>query len=298
MEVNIYQVDAFTDKPFGGNPAGVVPDARELTDVDMQNIAREMNLSETAFIIPIDKNNYQVRFFTPVSEVDLCGHATIGSFYTLAHKGYIPPVYKGTKKVYQETKAGRLAVEIFFEKGKVEKVLMEQASPKELNTIKDIKPLLECFNIEEEDIGVEGEFIHPKIISTGLPDIMLPLQTKSKLDNLNVDLRKLSLLSKELGITGVHVFHLPTKNSAKVFTRNFAPLVGIDEEAATGTSNGGLIYFLKNEGYIDGNEIIALQGESLNRPSIIYCRIEETKGKHLVKVGGQAKIVLEGIVCF
>ena len=113
MEINIYQVDAFSDKPFGGNPAGVVPDAKQLSYDDMQNIAKEMNLSETAFVIPIDKNNYQVKFFTPIKEVDFCGHATIGSFYTLAHKGYLPPIYNGIK-VYQETKAGRLAVEIFL----------------------------------------------------------------------------------------------------------------------------------------------------------------------------------------
>ncbi len=99
MEVNIYQVDVFTNQAFGGNPAGIVPDARGLDPVDMQNIAREMNLSETVFIIPTDEDNYQVRFFTPVSEVDLCGHGTVGgAFYTLAYMGYITGPYNGTKK--------------------------------------------------------------------------------------------------------------------------------------------------------------------------------------------------------
>ena len=133
---------------FWGNPAGVVPDAKQLSYDDMQNIAKEMNLSETAFVIPIDKNNYQVKFFTPIKEVDFCGHATIGSFYTLAHKGYLPPIYNGIKKVYQETKVGRLAVEIFFNDGKIEKVLMEQATPKDLGIVKDIESLLDCFNIK------------------------------------------------------------------------------------------------------------------------------------------------------
>jgi len=89
MDIIIYQVDAFTDKPFGGNPAGVVTDARSLTDENMQKIAMEMNLSETAFVISKGDNNYQVRFFTPKCEVDLCGHATIATFYTLApHRFY------------------------------------------------------------------------------------------------------------------------------------------------------------------------------------------------------------------
>lgn len=162
MKINIYQVDAFTDKIFGGNPAAVVPDARGLTDMDMQNIAMEMNLSETAFVIPIDSENYKLRFFTPVSEVDLCGHATIASFYTLAYKGYIPSVKNGIKKVYQETKAGKLSVEIFFKNGEVEKVWMEQTIPEELNEIKDINPLLEYLNIKVEDIGIDENFIHPR----------------------------------------------------------------------------------------------------------------------------------------
>ena len=297
MEVNIYQVDVFTNQAFGGNPAGIVPDARGLSDTDMQNIAREMNLSETVFIIPIDESNYRVRFFTPISEVDLCGHGTIGAFYTLAHMGYIPSINNGIKKVYQNTKAGKLAVEIFFKNGNVEKVLMEQAKPREINKIKDINPLLECFNIEEKHIGIGDEFISPKIISTGLPDIILPLKEKSTLDNLNINLEKLSILSKKLDVIGVHAFYLPEKDSNKVYTRNFAPLVGINEEAATGTSNGSLIYFLEKEGYIINGEIISLQGESLNRPSNIYCKIEKLKDDYIVKVGGQAKIVLEGVIC-
>lgn len=298
MDVNIYQVDAFSSEPFGGNPAGVVPDASKLSDVDMQNIAKEMNLSETAFITPIDKDNYKVKFFTPISEVDLCGHATIGSFYTLAYKGYITSIYNGVKKVYQETKAGKLGVEIFFNKGKVEKVMMEQAHPKELGIVQNVDLLLDCFNLDREDIGIEDRFIYPKVVSTGLPDILLPVKDKETLDGLEVDFNKLAKVSKELNALGVHVFYLPKINSDRVFTRNFAPLVGIDEEAATGTANGGLIYFLKKEGHIDKKEIISIQGESLGRPSRIYCNIDEDEGKYIVKVGGQARIVLEGIMCF
>lgn len=297
MEVNIYQVDAFSDKPFGGNPAGVVPDAGELSDDDMQNIAKEMNLSETAFIIPIDKNSYQVRFFTPVKEVDLCGHATIGTFYTLAHKGYLPSIYNGVKKVYQETKVGKLAVEIFFNNGEIEKVVMEQATPKDLGVAKDMESLLDCFNIHKSQVGIEGKFVFPKIISTGLPEILLPIKDKDALDNLKVDFNKLANISRRSNVIGVHAFYLPKKDSEKVYTRNFAPLVGINEEAATGTANGSLIYFLKKERYVGKNKIVSIQGETLGRPSKIYCIIDEGNGKCVVKVGGQARIVLEGIIC-
>lgn len=296
MKKNIYQVDVFSTKPFEGNPAGVVADARGLSAEDMQNIAKEMNLSETAFIFPIDENNFKVRFFTPISEVDICGHGTIGSFYTLAYKGYIPSIKDGIKTLFQETKAGKLSVDISFKNGQIEDILMEQSKPKILDTIKNIEPLLDSFNIREKDIGIGQEFIYPRIVSTGLTDILLPIKNKETLDNLNVNFKKLEDISEKLDVIGVHVFYLPKKSSKKVYVRNFAPLVGIDEEAATGTANGALIYFLKDQRYIEGNKIIAIQGESLNRSSKIYCKIDKDNGEYIVKVGGQARIVLEGVI--
>lgn len=298
MELKIFQVDVFTSKPFGGNPAGVVLDAEGLSEKDMQDIAKEMNLSETAFIIPLDETNYKVRFFTPVDEVDLCGHATIGSFYTIAYKKILPPIADGIRKVYQETKAGRLGVEIYYNRGKVTKVMMEQSKPKDLGIVEDIDLLLDCFNIEKKDIGIEENFIHPKIISTGLPDIQLPIKDKKILDNLVVDFDKLTHLSKRINVIGVHAFHLSDMGSDRVYARNFAPLVGIREEAATGTANGGLAYFLYKEGHINKKEIVAFQGESLKRPSQIHCIIERDNGDYNIKVGGEAKMVLEGVMYF
>ncbi|CCQ96943.1 Phenazine biosynthesis protein PhzF family [[Clostridium] ultunense Esp] len=298
MELKIFQVDAFTSKPFGGNPAGVVLDAKGLSEKEMQNIAKEMNLSETAFIIPLDETKFRVRFFTPISEVDLCGHATIGSFYTLAYKNFLPPMYEGIRKVYQETKAGRLGVEIYYNEGKVTKVMMEQSKPKDLGIIEDLDLLLDCFNIKKKDIGIGEKFVDPKIISTGLPDIQLPLKNKKILDNLIVDFEKLTHLSTKINVIGVHAFYLPDKDSNIVYTRNFAPLVGIREEAATGTANGGLAYFLKKEGHINNKEIVAFQGESLKRPSQIHCTIEKDNEIYNIKVGGEARIVLEGIMYF
>jgi Predicted epimerase, PhzC/PhzF homolog len=157
---------------------------------------------------------------------------------------------------------------------------------------------LDCINIDINDIGIEGNKVTPKIISTGLPDLLLPINSKNKLDNLKVDLNKLKEFSRNMNITGVHAFHLPRLDSEIVYTRNFAPLVGIDEESATGTSNGALIFFLKDGGYVKGNEIISLQGESLNRPSRIHCIIDEEDGKYNVRVGGEARIVIEGILSF
>lgn len=294
MQINIFQVDAFTEKSFKGNPAGVVPDARDLNEDQMQNIAKEMNLSETAFVIPINEELFQVRFFTPICEVDLCGHATIATFFLLAKKGYIKSIRNGIKTVYQKTKAGKLAVKLSYVNGLIDRVFMEQVLPKDLGRLLDMDKLVQALGIDKDDIGIDGEFVDPEIISTGLPDIILAINKKEVLDNLEIDMDLLSNLSQDNNAVGLHAFYLAEKNSDIVYTRNFAPLFGINEEAATGTSNGALMYFLKKNGFTKKKEILVYQGESMDRISEIYCSIDDNKQ---VYVGGKAKIMIDGVIC-
>ena len=298
MEINVFQVDAFSSESFGGNPAGVVPNSKSLNARDMQKIAKEMNLSETAFVQKLDDNLFKVRFFTPICEVDLCGHATIATFYTMAKKGYIKSIENGVKRAELETNIGTFPIDINYKNGEPIYILMEQDSPKSLGVLKDIDGLLESMNLIKEQVGILDEYIDPEIISTGLPDIILPIKDRDIFDNLDIDFNKLSAVSKNNNVTGVHAFYLPEKNSKVVYVRNFAPLVGIDEESATGTANGALIYYLKKNKLIVNNEIVALQGSSLNRPSEIYCFIEEDEDGFKIKVGGNAMIVIEGIIKF
>jgi trans-2,3-dihydro-3-hydroxyanthranilate isomerase len=303
MEKNIYQVDVFTDKRFGGNPAGVVPDARGLTDQQMIKIAREMNLSETAFVIPLDNEDadYEVRFFTPEQEVDLCGHATIGTFYGLAAKGYI----EGKDNIFsinQKTKAGILPVEIYFENDKVDKVMMTQANPEFLFQIEDLGELAEIFGIDVADIGIENQIVHPQGVSTGLPDVMMPVKNLDVLKKLNPHREKLIEFSNRLGVVGVHAFTLETEEKeSSLACRNFAPAVGIDEEAATGTSNGALGAFLIRNNIVEfrnGITFICEQGYYMDRPSKVVVKLEGNKDDFSVKVGGKAVITLEGVIIY
>lgn len=101
-----------------------------------------------------------------------------------------------------------------------------------------------------------------------------------------------------MNISGVHVIYLPDKNSEIVYSRNFAPAIGIKEEPATGTANGAMVYYLKSLNLIEDNKIISLQGDSLKRPSKIYCFVEGKNGIFEVKIGGNANIVIEGIIKF
>lgn len=299
MKKIIYQVDAFSDVPFGGNPAGVVPNAVGLDSSQMLKIAREMNLSETAFIFPLqdDVADYDVRFFTPTQEVDLCGHATIASFFALASKAMITG-RDNVKIVYQKTKAGILPVELYFKNNKIHSVMMTQTKPNFLFNVENIGELAEIMGIDVTDIGIEGFNLIPQAVSTGLADIMLPVKSLSALRAITPDYDRLTQYSNKLNIIGVHAFTLETEEeSSTLACRNFAPAAGIDEEAATGTSNGALgAYLVKNAvlKFEDNLTIICEQGYYMNRPSKIVVRLEGSEDDLIVKVGGKAIIVREG----
>ena len=301
MKKVIYQVDAFSDVPFGGNPAGVVPNAIGLNYNDMLNIAREMNLSETAFIFPMkdEEADYKVRFFTPTQEVDLCGHATIGSFFSLASKGIITGT-DNVKIVKQKTKAGILQVELYFKDNKIDSVMMTQTKPKFVFDVANTYELAEIMGINTCDIGIDGYRLIPQAVSTGLTDIMLPVKSLSALKSLNPNYTRLTEYSNNLNIIGVHAFTLETEEESSTLScRNFGPAAGINEESATGTSNGALgAYLVKNDvlKFEDNITIICEQGYYMNRPSKIIVRLEGSKENLTVKVGGKAVIVMEGLI--
>lgn len=292
MGLKIYQVDAFTSEPFAGNPAGVVPEAKCLSREIRQKIANEMNLAETAFIEQITDDYFDVKFFTPMEEVDLCGHATIASFFTLASQQYIRPIESGVKKVVQRTRIGELPVYISYENSEPTMVYMEQAAPQRFGGVKDLDKLLASLSLRKEDIGIDGFEIGPEIVSTGLRDILIPVKSEAILDQLKMNKDLFIEVSKENEVIGAHLYTIKDLKNQQIKARNIAPAVGIDEEAATGTSNGALIYLLSDEKIIAGNKIVVHQGESLGRDSSIYCEIKDGK----ILVGGTAKISIEGVL--
>ncbi len=338
MKKKIYQVDAFTDKVFGGNPAGVVIDAEGLSEEQMKQIAKEMNLSETAFVFTSKEKDYDyiVKFFTPTQEVELCGHATIATCYTIYRElvlrkekievsggdSILPGVEKiilslmemGVSEndqiekdinkrnliVRQKTKAGILPVELNFDNDRLDSVMMTQTSPNFDNKYIDSIRLASIMGLDIDDIGIDGANVKPQIVSTGLKDIMLPLKNLSSLKKINPDFNKLEEFSKELDVVGVHAFTMNSEEiDADLACRNFAPAAGIDEEAATGTSNGALgAYLVKNDviSLKETIKIICEQGYYMNRPSQIIVEISGSKDNMEIKVGGKAVVVVEGII--
>lgn len=278
---------SFTYENNGGNGAGVILLDKQITNKKKQEIAARIGLSETAFIIPIDSDTFDVSFFTPVCEVELCGHATIAAFYYLGLMGVVKGI-KETRKVYQLTKAGKLEIEIVFN-DKVEYVLMQQQSPQIYNVLlnHDLKNIADSLNIIENNIGLECFEIYPTIVSTGLKDIMVPVKSRNILNSLNVNFDLINDVSVKNDVVGYHVY---TVEDGQIYARNFAPRVGIYEECATGTSNGALCSLLYDKGIIS-NEVSVIQGESMNEKSSIYVKIIDLNGSIDVRVGGKASII-------
>ncbi len=287
--MDIAIIKSFTFENKGGNGAGVVVLNEQIPDSKKLDIANKVGLSETAFILKSGENDYDVSFFTPVCEVELCGHATIAAFYYLGKMDNI----KGnneTKTVYQNTKAGRLKIEITFKDNDVDYVLMQQSEPRIYDELNQINQIANSLNIEEKFIGLNNYDIKPTVVSTGLKDIMIPVKSREVLNNIKANFKLIEDISYENDVVGYHVF---TIDEGKLFARNFAPKVGINEECATGTSNGALGSLLYSKGLIL-NQIEVIQGESMNEKSLIFVKVNKNDDVMDVYVGGKAYI--EGVI--
>ncbi len=277
MKINYYSINAFAKTTTGGNPAAVVLNSERFSNDEMLKIANRIGFSETAFVFKTNKADFEVKFFTPEAEVDLCGHATIGLFSILFT---LKMINNGKYKIL--TKAGILEI-------KVEKdgsIFMEQTTPIFSNII-NTEEIIDSLRIKEEDLINE---LPCQIVSTGLKDIIIPVKDISILNSINPNFDKIKDISKKYNVIGYHLFALSDSNNIVASCRNFAPLYEINEEAATGTSNGALACYLYKYGVIDKTEEILLeQGISMNKPSLIKANLEiKNKKINKVLVGGLA----------
>ena len=274
--LRVYVTSAFSKDGKGGNKAGVVLDGAGLSRQQKLAIAAQLGYSETAYILPCDNADFQLQYFTPTDEVDLCGHATIASFTTLRLLG------KLNKDNYTiKTKAGVLSIKIEPEG----LIFMEQNRP-EYGRILPKDLFKNCFSAEYFQLPIQ-------IVSTGLKDIIFPLASKEQLDALKPDFEQMSLLSRELGVVGVHAFAVSEEMGTDAVCRNFAPLYGIDEESATGTANCALACYLY-EHLEKKTEYVFEQGQGMGQPSLIVVKLNcGDNGIESVYVGGRGYLVDE-----
>ena len=287
--MEVYVVDAFTDKAFYGNPAGVVILGNEhsISKETMQLIAKELRFSETAFVKRKSEEDFLVLFFTPTSEIDLCGHATIATFTVLHEKGYV----SASKTYKMHSRAGILEIEVGDSY-----VMMEQAEPSIGDSLEqnDIELIAQALGISVDDIGDNRYSLQPITVTTGLWDLIIPVKNKRILFSLSPDYDAISDFCKVNEIVSFHVFTLD-EEKALANCRDFAPLYGIPEESATGTANGALAYYLLKNGVIEPEKMYEiLQGESMGRTSNIFVKVHLKDGVYKSYVGGNAKVLIEG----
>ncbi|HHV78373.1 MAG TPA: PhzF family phenazine biosynthesis protein [Firmicutes bacterium] len=327
-EVRVRQVDAFTNERFRGNPAGVVLHADDLTPSNMQLIAREMNLSETAFVThpaPTSGADFGVRFFTPQTEVPFCGHATVATFFSLAEEGMLPatgPVVT----VRQKTGAGVLPVHVHFGENKTPAmVMMEQNPPMTRPSALDPESIAPVLGVRPDDIcgGPMG------LCNTGNWHLFVPLR-RDRFSSLQVDLERLAKLNREVGAITTHLYcFLSPGGTVQLHTRDFAPAVGVAEDPVTGSASGALAGFLSLCAYdpyaaaiwpagasrvelarflekhtlqLPRAETVLVklnmeQGKEIGRDGLVFTEVEISGSRvKTVRAGGQAVTVMDAVM--
>ncbi|MEP6891676.1 MAG: PhzF family phenazine biosynthesis protein [Nitrospirota bacterium] len=303
--LKFYQADVFTGQPFGGNPVAVFPDAHGLADYQLQRIAREMNLSETVFVLPPTDQAavVRLRIFTPTQEIPFAGHPVLGTFFVLAQLGLIA-VADGVTRVMQECNIGLFSVELHAQEGELTRVVMTQPKPEFLGPVDAI----------EDVYKIAGALGLPKyaltdmkwpieVVSTGLPVLIVPLRTLTAVRSIQPNAPAIMDVCSQFGANGVMAFTPVTvEPSATVHARMFAPSIGILEDPATGSASGALGAYLVQNGVVEvapTTDIVVEQGYEVERPSQIQVRVESDDDIiKTVKVGGQCVMVVEGTLTF
>jgi PhzF family phenazine biosynthesis protein len=280
MKIEVAIINAFTTNNSGGNPAGVVLNADNLSPAQMQKVARQVGLSETAFVTQSEIADYQVRFFTTTDEVDFCGHATLATFYWLKHCALI-----AAGDYQQSTKAGLLGVSVLGD----DTVIMQQQVA-EYGALFESNEIAAMLNIDPSIIANTGLPI--QVVSTGLPDVIVPVLS-GYLDLIVPNQQAITELCKKHALVSLHVFELFAQDMEHFAScRNFAPLYGIPEESATGSASGALACYFNKYLDLSISQFSFEQGRVMDARSVISAKIKNTA----VEVAGTASFVSKQLV--
>jgi PhzF family phenazine biosynthesis protein len=273
MIEDIKLVKAFSNNPDFGNPAGVVIDASSLSDEQMQAIAKKLNFSESAFVLPSKVADYRVRFFTVNQEVDYCGHATLATYSEL----FGLPENSGKTSLTQETLAGIFTIE----KTADGKIMMTQKDPVFGGVIEDRSAICGLLGTSTDSLDSS---LPIQIIQNNVYELVIPCKSAEILESVKPNLSALVEFVKDKPYHGVYCFALSTDGEHDLLARSFAPSVGVDEDPATGVAAGPLACYVDKYLY-DGQkkQIKINQGMWMGMSSDIYVNL--TDG---VKVGGYA----------
>jgi len=277
MKIPFYVVNAFTNEPFKGNPAGVVLEADDLNRSLMHKMAAELKCSETAFVSTSKNAAFRVQFFSPLKEVDLCGHATIATFYTMAKSGILKE-----SRVSMETNAGILPVDV-----RGDHIFMQQTKPAFKKADASLADIADALQINEDEI----DSLPIEAVSTGLFSLNVPITDLDAMQHMKPDFTAVAKICKKSDVGSLFVFTFDTINpDCLIHARCFAPLYGINEDPVTGTANGALGAYLKKQGLLASSVYTSEQGCEIGKTGVITVDVSEDA----VKIGGTAFIAIQG----
>jgi PhzF family phenazine biosynthesis protein len=296
-QIKVKQVDVFTTTPLCGNPVAVVLDAQGLNSEEMQAIAREMNLSETTFVLPptTPKSDYLLRIFTPRSELPFAGHPTIGTAHAIIEEGQL---FKDQlpSLVRQECGIGIVPIGVerkdnglFFQ--------VTQSEPQWRDADLTRLHAAEMLGCDQNDFAAA---LPLQIVSTGVPWLVISLRTLGAVKALKANMGFVEEACAAMKAVGVTVFSLEAERQGHaVHVRSFAPGLGVSEDPVCGTGNGSVAAYIARHSLMPGErfDYLAEQGSEILRPGTVAVRAELGKsGKWIIQVGGQAVTILVGAI--
>ena len=288
----VFYIDAFTDIPFTGNPCAVIPDGVGLTDEQMQAIARETNQPETSFVLPSQRADFKVRYFTPRRELPFAGHPTIATAYTLVHEGLIPVVEPVTR-IRLEFEIGILPVDIHIQDAQISTIEMTQLAPTfgKTFTAAESAP---CFSLENSDLRSDCP---PQVVSTGVAFLIVPAIGIQTLNKARMNRQVLEQLCEKAGVSSALLFCIGGYSTeSDTHARLFDPNSSI-EDPFTGSAAGCMGAYVVYYGLQNGPRLIAEQGHFVNRPGKGTLEIVGHPSKiETVKLAGSAVKVLDGFL--
>jgi trans-2,3-dihydro-3-hydroxyanthranilate isomerase len=292
-------VDVFTNQPFGGNQLAVFPDARGLASETMQALAKELNLSESTFVLPAEDaaSDYRVRIFTPAVELPMAGHPTVGTAFVLAHEGMVQLTEPETTITFEEG-VGMVPVTLFTREGQLNLIQMRQPLPTFGPVFDDREAIAHMLSL---DPALLDPTLPLEVVSCGVPFLFVPVKS---LEAIRASRFRLDVWERVLrDFAAPHVFVFTQEvvlPDSTVHCRMFAPAMGIAEDPATGGASGPLGCYLVRHGLVHptaarSSQMVSEQGFEIGRPSLLQVTIDQD-GQHItgVYVGGQCCFMGKG----
>ncbi|MGK7876894.1 MAG: PhzF family phenazine biosynthesis protein [Xenococcaceae cyanobacterium] len=300
MRYQFYTADVFTDRVFGGNQLAVFPNAQGLDSKQMQQVAREFNISETVFVFPPEKpeGDRRLRIFTPNTELPFAGHPTVGTAHILTAIGDIPLKDEVTTLVFEEG-VGAVPVKVRAEGGKPVYAELTAAQLPEFGP--EPPPLADLASMLSLEVSelLDGDN-SPQAVSCGVPFLFIPLCNCNALGRVQLNRELWKQLLSSYWAPQVYVFtYDPELGGSDLRSRMFAPALGVEEDPATGSAATALAGYLgiRNE-LADGTlRWVVEQGFEMGRPSLLQVEADKENGKiKEIRVGGSSVLVSEGIM--